>query len=217
MGDSSVGPIDHNNPAISPHYRAGHWRRWRNCYNIDSSSVDWQDAVDIFYDRLNGRFLAPIDAIINHSDSAIQEFSGFAIMALDCLIIETLTQFYHGRNDTLQRQGNATFQQFLTTSVYFQNEFDNGKAEAFYDHFRNGLLHQAQTKGKSKIRINEPQMVQQINPRNVNDGLIIDRKRFHNALLDEISDYKQRLLHPSTQNDHTLRQNFVTKMDFIAS
>src|SRR5689334_14664061 len=134
--------------AISPSFNASHWR----ALNLqDEVSKDWTTAVDIFADRINGRFLKPIEAIENHDDIEIALFSGFAILALDCLIIETLHQFYSGSNETQGKHEDA-FWDFFKSSARF-NEFDELKARMFYSHYRCGLLHQAQTKRRSKIRI----------------------------------------------------------------
>ncbi|MEX2478912.1 MAG: hypothetical protein WD357_10775 [Gracilimonas sp.] len=85
MGNTLIGPIDHNNISISPKYRVSDWINARDLNN-------WEIMVDIFNERLESRFLKPIRLI--SSDKRIGNFSGFSIMAIDCLIIETLNQFY---------------------------------------------------------------------------------------------------------------------------
>lgn len=71
---------------------------------------DWEIAINIFEDRIYGRFLNHI-ALIERRLS-----SGFAVMALDCLLCETLEQFYEGREKS-ERYGK-TFINFLTTSSF---------------------------------------------------------------------------------------------------
>lgn len=101
---------------VSPNYRADDWRR----LNLDrADSPDWSKAVHIFYDRIQGRFLAPVEAIEKHPDDNIKWFSGFAILAIDCLLIETLYQFYNGVNETdidHQKAFWHFFEQALTSS-----------------------------------------------------------------------------------------------------
>ena len=63
-------------------------------------SPGWKTAIDIFEDRVEGRFLKQIEILAGKNDGKIREFSGFAIIALDCLLIETLRQFYRGSKRT---------------------------------------------------------------------------------------------------------------------
>ena len=86
----------------------------------------------------------------------------------------------------------------------------------FYTHFRCGILHQAQTKMSSQVRVDQDQMVQLVNSGDPKQGLIIDRKKIHQALCNEIDDYKIRLKTPQMPKDQDLRNKFVNKMSFIA-
>ncbi len=213
MRSTALGAPSNANPYISPKYRANDWQALKL---LKTSSADWQVAVDMFHDRIHGRFLAPVEAIISHPDSKIQEFSGFAILAIDCLLVETLNQFHKGTDETEGSHQDA-FWDFFSKSRFFRTEFDTKKkAQIFYGHFRCGILHQAQTKKLSKVRIGMPAMVQPTIPNNIDEGLTIDRGKFHQALIDEIIDYMQRLRAPVNREDHVLRESFVTKMSFIA-
>jgi hypothetical protein len=203
---------DPNNPKISPRYRASDYRS----LNLHADKNDnWEKATDIFYDRINGRFLAPVDAIVNHKSYKISEFSGFSILAIDCLIIETLNQFYKGTDET-RGKNSIAFSDFFRNSRHFMNEFrTENMCEIFYGHFRCGLLHQAQTKEQSKIRYGEKRMIQLADESDVEKGLIVDRKLFHKAIKLEIKDYIERLKKPKSKHDKMLRCNFIKKMDFI--
>ena len=87
----SVGKLNLTDIKISPRFSKSHWQK--ACHE-----GDWKKMVKIFKDRIEGRFLKPIRLIA--ADLDIGEFSGFSILALDCLIIETLNQFYHGIDET---------------------------------------------------------------------------------------------------------------------
>ena len=195
-------PSSSNDTRISPKYRVSHWVNARD-------SLNWQTMIAIFENRMNGRFLKPIDLIASNKE--IGEFSGFAILALDCLLIETLHQFYAGTDETVGKHAEA-FWNFFRSSKHFKNAFSKEKAKIFYSHFRCSLLHQAQTKKGSLVRIDQQSMIALISNK-VEDGLIVDRKKFHSAIKNEITSYKQLLL----DGDKSLRGNFIKKMDFICN
>jgi len=211
MGEHLDSPSNEN-IYISPHYRKEDWRK------LDltkAENPDWKVAVEIFLDRINGRFLVPIDRMINYPEWEVSEFSGFVVIAIDCLLIETLNQFHRGENETSGDHSKA-FWEFFKRSKFFKEEFNiRRKAEIFYGHFRCGLLHQAQTKQLSRIRIDMPNMVQESREGDLPSGLIIDRNRFHQALLSEIDDYANRLKSPLGESDFALRRKFLDKMSFI--
>lgn len=212
MYKKSLGPPSNINPYISPKYTKNDWKS----LNLDNhNDNNWNTAIEIFKDRINGRFLKPINKIIKHPNKKINLFCGFIIIAIDCLIIETLYQFYKGTDET-QGSHKKSFWHFFKNSIYFNDEIDTKeKAYVFYKHFRCGILHQAQTKKMSKIRINRNKMAQPINPKCINDGLIIDRKIFHNSLVKDIEHYCEILLNPKNTDEINLRKNFIKKMDYI--
>src|SRR5208282_2589004 len=120
---------------ISPRYRVSNWK----ILNFSAPS-DWRIAVRVLEDRLNARFFDAVEAIQE------QDFSGFAVLALDCLLIETLQQFKEGVAETPRRKCEEYFVNFLTAAP-FASYFDRATASTFYDHFRCGILHQAEIKG----------------------------------------------------------------------
>jgi hypothetical protein len=210
------------NPTIAPNYRVGDWKS----LNLSNASppADWDKAVSIFHDRMNGRFLAQIEALEKHQNPEILEFSGFAIVALDCLLIETLGQFYKGIEQTPNKpkspKGQPSphaqhFIDFFLGSRHFSNQFDAMKGKLFYEHFRCGILHQAQTKKKSRIRFDLNIMAEYADAANPDQGLVLDRAKLHKALLDEISDYEGLLKTPQTPADDDKRKNFIKKWTYI--
>ncbi|MFO7905614.1 MAG: hypothetical protein R6U98_23335 [Pirellulaceae bacterium] len=166
--------------------------------------------VAIFKDRLDGRFLEPIELI--ERDEKIGEFAGFAIMALDCLLIETLNQFYQGCDETPDNH-KRQFWKFFRASEHFKPNFTRRISDTFYSHVRCGLLHQAQTKNGTLIRVDQDVMVKPA-PGGLVNGIIVDRIRFHGALKKETSSYIHKLRTGGVSNGQ-LRQNFVKKMQFI--
>jgi hypothetical protein len=201
----TLGPVSLHDIYISPTYRRSHWQQ-------ALANNDWECMVSIFRDRMESRFLRPIRLIAN--DCHIGQFSGFSILALDCLIVETLNQFYSGVDET-EGQHEMAFWKFFKNSDFFKGHFSRKKAFTFYSHFRCGLLHQAQTKKKSLVRIDQDTMVQSVE-KDISQGLIVDRALFHNALEREISSYMEKLREGGDKN-RELRANFVKKMNIICN
>jgi hypothetical protein len=98
---------------------------------------------------------------------------------------------------------------FLTRTP-FSGYFTKATAAKFYDHFRRGILHQAEIKSSSKVRRNG----QLVAPTPDGNGLIINRKEFHATLRKAFAVYLRAL---RNRNDALLCQNFVKKMDFICN
>lgn len=188
---------------IAPDYRISDWRSAQEAGN-------WDLMVSIFRTRLDGRYLQPIRLI--EKDKSIGPFAGFSILALDCLLIETLNQFYQGLDETPNGH-EKQFWRFFQDSEHFSEHFSEETAGVFYRHIRCGLLHQAQTKKMSFIRVDQLTMIQATNGE-VGDGIIVDRVRFHQAVEQEIVSYTKKL-----KDGHDvhfdLRANFLKKMQFI--
>ena len=87
------------------------------------NSPDWPMAIDIFKDRIVGRFLDPIDKLVGmESEVASERSYGFVVMAIDCLLVETLGAFYAGHLDTLGKS-RETIVDFLMTNPHFSLRF----------------------------------------------------------------------------------------------
>jgi hypothetical protein len=181
---------------ISPRFTVGDWK----ALNLTKNS-DWRRAVRILEDRLKARFFDAVEAIQG------QDFSGFAVLALDCLLIETLQQFKEGVAETPRRKGEEYFVNFLTTAP-FAAYFNKAGASTFYDHFRCGILHQAEIKGSSKVWRVGPLIAAASDGK----GLIINRKIFHSVLGKAFANYLRIL---RNRTDKTLCENFVRKMSYI--
>ncbi len=184
---------------ISPKYTVEHWRALT--FKIES---DWEKAIEIFEDRIRGRFLDIIRGFER------RRFAGFAILALDCLLIETLQQFREGKSSTPDRMGETYFVQFLTQTC-FKSHFDAVNARMFYRQFRNGILHQAEVKGTSRVRTDTPNMVGLTED---GKGLILNRGLFHEKLVQAFEEYVNAV---RADKDGSLRSRFRKKMNFICS
>lgn len=189
---------------------------WLNLNLINDNSLDWELGILIITDRFYSRFFNYLNCIKK------DEFSGFLVMSIDCLLIETLMQFYCGVENTeikYRRNHWKAFRDFFKYSKNFNIDFKTSKiCKTFYSHFRCGLLHQAQTKQKSRIKIGQSDFLTLVDAKNVCSGLIIDRAQFHEKLFQEFNDYLQRLKNNENNfKGENLRSNAIIKMNNICS
>jgi hypothetical protein len=77
--------------------------------------------------------------------------NGFTIMAVSCLLIETLESFIQGWPDT-KNKSQLAFCNFFDRNIGFA--LFHGEAQNFYKHVRCGILHQGETTGGWHIRRN---------------------------------------------------------------
>ena len=182
-----------------------------NKLNLTShSNPDWQTAIKYLDSRLTERYVDPVEVLIatEKDTSANQKRFGFTIMAIDCLLVETIQSFYEGVTNS-HGQSQQLFKNFLTQRTNFKNSFKTQvEAGDFYINFRCGILHQAQTFGNTKIWTVGQLITKQ------GKYIIVNRDLFHEAVKTEKALYLNLL---SKQDNTILLNNFKTKMDFIAS
>jgi len=175
---------------------------------LTSDEQSWQQAINIFSDRIEGRFLLLIQ---EYSDNISRNYRyidySFSTMALCSLLIETLHQFYNGLDVTVFRGHREAFVQFLTRSNYFGRHFTRRTAGFFYSDIRNGILHQAQTKRNTQLTFDQENMIMEIP-----NGISLDVIKFKDELLHEYQEYLEKLNNDSNQE---LRENFIKKMDYV--
>lgn len=147
--------------------------------------------ADFIVERFDERYFRPIET----SDSK----HGFALMAIACLVVETLESFYQGRSDT---KGKALqmFKEFFERDKSF-GIFQSGDNWFFRD-IRCGILHQAETRGGWKIS----RSGSMLDKRNK----IINATAFLRQLRRSVESYASEL-----QKDEALWESFCKKMDAI--
>ena len=178
----------------------------------DRNSYEWSNAIEIIKDRFESRFLNPVETLISHSNPDIKYNVGFIVMSIDCLLIETLNQFYFGLKKTTDKYKptNAdsnykynwqAFRDFFQHSSYFP-EFKGNDVliKTFFDEIRCGLLHQAESKTNSLINIKNSKIVLPIIPDDYSQGMIINRNLFHKSLRKEFDKYILDLSNPDSKN-----------------
>ena len=183
---------------ISWNYTVDDWKRLRF-----ASETDWERAVKMFEDRLETRYLEHIRAIL------LSPTSGFAVLALDSALIETLEQFRRGKPTTPKKQGQQYFESFLTETA-FGEHFDVHRAGLFYKTIRCGLLHQSEAEGTSRIKRGGklPLVAYTVD----HSGIVINAPRFHKLLEMVVREYAAKLRDP---HSGTEREAFWRKMNYI--
>jgi hypothetical protein len=201
----------HRSPKIAPGYSAKEWRALK----LDPDTPhwpDWEQAIAMFDARIRQRFFAPVDALIDFEAQREEKTVGFTILAIDCLVIETLQGFrqgivkHNGKSETL-------FVNFLIGWDVFKRYVPpNGDAEKLakriYSDCRCALLHSGATDGELRVGVTGPVF-------RFKDGHVqgINRTSFHSSLRSEFDGYLAAL---RTPDGGTLRRNFKKKMDAIA-
>ena len=199
----------HKGIQISPKYYKADWDE----LNLNGKTSDWLKAVQILEDRMKGRFFDQIDLLNKNPNRETGVFAGFAIMSLDCLLIETIEQFINGRIRTGQGMDEQAFFEFFQRNQEFKNFFnDKIKATIFYQQIRCGLLHQAQTKRKSIIHIRNEPILDWVKPNKPKEGIKIQRRKFHKEVLSIYENYCKDLKDDRKMN---LRGKFKRKMESI--
>jgi len=170
--------------------------------------VKWDNAIDIFEDRIEGRYLNVINSFLSNDDKLLRD--GFVVMAINCLLIETLMQFKYGEDETIG-SNSVRYTQFLYEE--FPTVFTNkNSAKKFYKDIRCGILHSAQTKGKSKLTFGKNYVIE-ISEINSVEYISVDVGNFTNVLREYYENYVRNL----RRDEGNLRGNFIQKMNFICN
>lgn len=183
---------------ISRNFTVDDWKQLRF-----TSEADWDRAVAMFHDRLESRYLEHIRVLLP------RRTSGFAVLALDSALIETLEQFRLGKPRTPKYQSQHYFESFLTETA-FGNHFDVPLAGLFYKTIRCGLLHQSEAEGTSRIKRGGdlPLVTYTVD----HSGVVINTRMFHELLEQVIRDYAAELRKPDSE---VQRKAFRRKMNYI--
>lgn len=182
---------------------------WRALRLDDPMNGDWEVAITILDRRIRERYIEPIDYLIagEATKQAAGRRFGFTVMAVDCLLVETLGAFIEGLEDT-RGKSEEIFSRFLLSRASFASEFKCADvANQFYKEFRCGILHQAEIGGSSKVWSVGPLL-------QIDHGrIIVNRNEFHERIKREFESYLSALRDVKNSD---LRVNFKKKMDWIA-
>src|SRR3972149_10288935 len=153
---------------------------------------EWERVLAAFRTRIEERFLEAIPDLARHDNLPDAErpiVAGFAILTLDCLIIDALQSFREGRISTGDKTTASSFRNFLRRQR-FSSSLSKSDCYLFYRDVRNGLLHNGETRGNWKIRFGLGTML----VKDLTTGTrTIDRHVFHKAIVDEFDEFFQAL------------------------
>jgi hypothetical protein len=216
--------MDPDQVQICRGFTVAQWRSLRS--RLDSDDVEaWRVAVDVFARRMRERYFSAIDALLRADsgpradvDSATlvdapadgstlpvdsgEVTPGFAIVALTCLLIEALQSFRAGASRSTKDQ----FQAFLERSGFAGGAFCGDIAARFTAGVRNGLLHEAETRGWLLWRDEPTDAV--VGP--LGDGrFALNRTALYRAVRAEFDAYCAAL----AAGDAQLRRSFCAQVD----
>jgi len=193
---------------------------------------DWARMIQIFKDRMEYRYFSALQSLIDADRYQPTPRFGFSIMALDCLLMETLHQFYKGykksrgngkaingkvRKITKDGSNGQFFCEFLMqSSSKFKRHFENqpGAAVIFYQDIRCGILHSGETLNSTLIRVHktDEDKNELFTIIGQEEGIILFRDTFHKLLQEEFDEFCNRLLDAEHKD---LRKRFIKKMGYI--
>lgn len=189
---------------------------WKNLLErIGQDDSAWEEAIGVFERRMKERFFSCIDALVGAdtrpdlksqpSSSEPHCIPGFSIMALCCLLVETLQGFRTGSSPNTREM----FVKFLRRPA-FGAAFDEDKiADCFVTGIRHGIMHEAETR-KWVIWREEPSKI--VEPHE--DGYALNRTLFYRAVKQEFESYLGELRAPC---NFELREKFKTKISGICT
>ena len=139
------------------------------------AKADRNSIADFVGERFNERYFSPLIG---------RSVSGFLLMGVSCLVIETLESYRHGWQSSEGLSAKA-FHEFFNRPTIF-NQF-KVVGDSFYKHVRCGILHQGETTGGWTVtQATEEPLLDIINKR-------VNAREFHAALLRVLGSYIEEL------------------------
>jgi hypothetical protein len=207
MGTSTLP----ENFEIAPGHRVREWNSL-TLNEADGNTADWEKAFAILDARIRRRFIEPAQLLIDSENGKGRGTNGFAVLAIDFLLVETIQGFRTGRTSH-RGQSEKLFKAFLTAWPAFTSCMTAGKsaddlATNVYEQGRCALHHTGST---DRIVVKKSGKMFVFHA----DGRIeINRSLLHRELTTAFDDYLAELkASPNTD----LRKKFKTKMNHLCS
>ncbi|PYT30077.1 MAG: hypothetical protein DMG57_09485 [Acidobacteria bacterium] len=115
---------------MSPRYTE---KQWKAAFD---GSEDWDTAINIIEDRIKGRWLDAASRLLD------EPHAGFAILALDCIVLESLWGFMNGK-PAPQGKERQVYRDILTGPSF---GWTADQSQSFRELVRNSIMHDAETR-----------------------------------------------------------------------
>ena len=168
--------------------------------------ASWVEVLSALSRRIAERFLRPMHDLARFDrQDELPNRPGFAILALDCLLIDTIQSFREGRVGTGEVSPAHSFRMFLSSERF--RDFTSTDRKDFFHYVRNGILHNGETRKNWKVRIDTTRLLERTATTRT-----INRRLFHAAVIREWRD----LHHELTCGKSDTRTHFLRRMDSMA-
>lgn len=207
-----------DNIKISKSFTGKEWKEMRP--HLLNSNDRWQEAIQIFEDRVDSRFFNPIGKIKLEGKN---EGEGFSIALISVVLLELLAAFELGKIYRINKEGlspseynsgSRLLKSFLNDSKIFNSHFEtNSKIQNFYENIRCGFVHEARTL-KNDVIISGSSVKNTQNQKIYfkEDG---EYRLNRDLLISKIKEHIEHVKNKLIENDNATRKNFILKMDEI--
>ena len=174
-------------------------------FKVNSPSSIWKKAIDIFMDRIKTRYFLAIDKLMEKTDRLEMRKYGFAIVTLQCSLIDTLAKFRYGSD---KQRNEERFESFLIENVILGNNAEL-IARRIYKDIRCGIIHSGSTDNKSVLSCEMRELVSFLSD---GESICLDFFILQKRLKKYFDEYIKQL---KNKEEQKLRKNFVDTMDKI--
>ncbi len=139
---------------LGPKFYVSTWDEIRGHLDPKQYDANWENAIAGIEGRFLERFVKPADAIqaldsLDNKDEALYpEGRGFALVAIDCLLLESLYGYERGKRTKSSRATSEAFEAILTRPPFKDAFEQEDRAKTFGASIRNGLLHDGETRDR---------------------------------------------------------------------
>ena len=176
-------------------------------FEVNSPEEVWEKVIDIFIDRINSRFFYAIDKLMENKDRYEMLKYGFAIMTLQCSLIDTFAKFRYGSNKQTERF-NMFLKEYLINNI--DEEEKQNITSKFYKDIRCGLVHSGSTENMSGLSCDALNLITTMKNGNKEfisvDIFIMDK---------ELRKYFKEYINKLRNKDEEIRKNFVKIMNHV--
>lgn len=201
----------------------------KGSYVVDNN---WRESIELFKSRILNKFFDPIEEIIKEKKL---KGEGFAIVTVQCAIIESLAAFRQGKIFNHKKnekspsyeynKSNELYIRFLNSADIFRDNFytidtkgrkQNGRpfrAVDFYKNVRCGLIHEGKTLGNWTIKASKKKIkTEKIFIAHNGETIDLYRTILHYRLKEYLDSYCIELI---TGENEQLRKYFARKLDHL--